>query len=41
MARVLKVVSLLFKIVNYSQQFFIVDIIPNFKPLKFSVIECY
>jgi len=41
MARVLKVVSLLFKAVNYSQQFLIVGIIPNFRSLEFSVIKCY
>jgi len=31
MARVLKVVLLLFKVVNYGQQFLIIGIIPNFK----------
>ena len=41
MAYILKVMSLLFKAVDYGQQFLIVGIIPNFKPLKFSVIECY
>jgi len=41
MARVLKVVLLLFKAVNYSQQFLIVGIIPNFRSLKFSTIEYY
>jgi len=40
-ACVLKVMSLLFKTVDYSQQFLIVGIIPNFRPLEFSIIECY
>jgi len=38
-ACVLKVVSPLFKAVNYSQQFLIVGIIPNFRSLEFSAIE--
>jgi len=37
----LKVVLLLFKAVNYSQQFLIIGVIPNFKSLGFSAIECY
>ena len=37
----LKVVSPLFKAVNYSQQFLIMGIIPNFKFLGFSTIEYY
>jgi len=41
MAYVLKIVSLLFKIVDYSQQFLIIGIIPNFKPLEFSIIKYY
>jgi len=41
MAYMLKVVSLLFKVVNYSQWFFIIGIIPNFRPLEFSAIEYY
>jgi hypothetical protein len=41
MAYVLKVISLLFKVVNYSQQFLIIGIIPNFRPLEFSTIEYY
>ena len=41
MACVLKVVSLLFKAVNYSQQFLIMGIIPNFRFLEFSIIEYY
>jgi hypothetical protein len=41
MAYVLKVILLLFKAVNYSQQFLIIGIIPNFKPLEFSTIEYY
>jgi len=40
-ARVLKVVLLLFKAVDYSQQFLVMGIIPNFRPLKFSTIEYY
>ena len=41
MAYVLKVMSLLFKAVDYSQQFLIMGIIPNFRPLEFSTIEYY
>jgi len=41
MAHVLKVVSPPFKVVNYSQQFLIIGIIPNFKPLEFSIIKCH
>jgi len=41
MARVLKVVSPLFKAVDYSQQFFIMGIIPNFRSLEFSTIKYY
>ena len=41
MAYVLKVMSPLFKIVDYSQQFFVVGIIPNFRPLEFSAVKCY
>jgi len=41
MARVLKVVSPLFKVVNYSQQFLIIGIIPDFRPLEFSAIKYY
>jgi len=41
MARVLKVVSPLFKAVDYSQQFLIIGIIPNFRSLEFSTVECY
>ena len=41
MACVLKVVSPLFKTVNYGQQFLIMGIIPNFRSLEFSTIECY
>jgi len=41
MTRVLKIVSLLFKAVNYSQQFLIVGIIPNFRSLEFSTIKYY
>ena len=41
MAYVLKVMSLLFKVVDYSQQFLIIGIIPNFRPLEFSTIEYY
>jgi hypothetical protein len=31
----------LFKAVNYSQQFLIVGIIPNFRPLEFFAVECH
>ena len=41
MARVLKVISPLFKVVNHSQQFLIIGIISNLKPLEFFTIECY
>ena len=41
MACVFKVMSPLFKAVNYSQQFLIMGIIPDFRPLEFSTIECY
>ena len=41
MAYVLKVVSSLFKAVDYSQKFLIMSIIPNFKPLEFSAVEYY
>jgi len=37
----LKVVLLLFKAVNYGQQFLVVGIIPNFRSLEFSTIKCY
>jgi len=40
-ACVLKVVSPLFKAVDYSQQFLVVGMIPNFKSLEFSAVECY
>ena len=40
-AYILKVISLLFKVVDYSQQFLIVGMIPNFRPLKFSAVEYY
>ena len=40
-AYILKVMSPLFKAVNYSQQFLIVGIIPDFKPLEFSTVEYY
>jgi len=41
MACVLKVVLLLFKAVNYGQQFLIIGIISNFRPLEFSTIKYY
>jgi hypothetical protein len=41
MAYILKVVLLLFKAVNYNQQFLIISIIPNFRSLEFSTIECH
>ena len=37
----LKVVLPLFKAVNYSQQFLIVGIIPDFRPLEFSAVKYY
>jgi len=37
----LKVILLLFKIVNYNKQFLIMGIIPNFKSLGFSTVKCY
>jgi hypothetical protein len=41
MAYILKVISPLFKAVDYSQQFLIIGIIPNFRSLEFSAIEYY
>ena len=41
MAYVLKVISPLFEAVDYSQQFLIIGIIPNFRSLEFSTIEYY
>ena len=41
MAYILKVVSPLIKTVDYSQQFLVVGVIPNFKSLEFSIIKCY
>jgi len=41
MAYILKVVLPLFKVVNYGKQFLVIGIIPNFKFLEFSAIECY
>ena len=38
-AYVLKVISPLFKVVDYSQQFLVMGIIPDFRPLKFSAIK--
>ena len=40
-ACVLKVISPLFKAINYSQQFLIVGMIPDFRPLEFSAVEYY
>ena len=40
-AYIFKVMSPLFKAVNYSQQFLIVGIIPDFRPLEFSAIKYY
>ena len=40
-ACILKVILLLFKAVDYSQQFLIVGIIPDFRPLKFSAVKCH
>jgi hypothetical protein len=39
MTYILKVISPLFKIVDYSQQFLIIGIIPNFRPLEFSAVK--
>ena len=41
MAHILKIVLPLFEVVNYSQQFLIVGIIPDFRPLEFSAVEYY
>ena len=41
MACVLKVVSPLFKVVDYSKQFLVMGIIPNFRSLKFSISAKY
>ena len=41
MAHMLKVMLPLFETVNYGQQFFVMGIIPNFRPLDFSVIKYY
>jgi len=41
MAYVLKVVLPLFKAVDYSKQFLVMGIIPNFRSLEFSAIKCY
>ena len=41
MACVFKVMSPLFETVDYGQQFLIIGIIPNFRPLKFSAIKYY
>ena len=38
-AYILKVISPLFKAVNYSQQFLIMGMIPDFRPLEFSAIK--
>ena len=40
-AHVLKVMSPLFEAVNYSQQFLIMGIIPDFRPLEFSAVKYY
>jgi len=41
MACVLKIILLLFEVVDYNKQFLIVGIILNFKSLEFSAVECY
>ena len=41
MAYVLKIILLLFKAVDYSQQFFVIGIIPNFRLLEFFAVKCY
>ena len=41
MARIFKAISLLFKVVDYSKQFLVIDIIPDFIPLEFSAIKCH
>jgi len=41
MAYMLKVILPLFKTVDYSQQFFVVGMIPDLRPLKFSAVKCY
>ena len=35
----LKVILLLFKVVDYSQQFLIMGMIPDFRPLEFSAVK--
>ena len=40
-ACILKVILPLFKAVDYSQQFLVIGIIPDFRPLEFSVIKYY
>ncbi len=41
MAYMLKVVLPLIKAVDYSQQFLVMGVIPNFKSFEFSVVKCY
>jgi len=41
MTYILKVMLLLFKVINYNKQFLIIGIIPNFMPLEFSAIKYY
>ena len=41
MAYMLKVMSPLIKAVNYSQQFLVMGVIPDFKSLEFFIIKCY
>ena len=38
-AYIFKVMSPLFKVVNYSQQFLIMGMIPDFRPLEFSAVK--
>ena len=41
MARVLKIMSPLFETVDYSQQFLVVGMIPDLRPLEFSAVKYY
>ena len=38
-AHMLKIMSPLFKAVDYGQQFLIMGIIPDFRPLEFPTVE--
>jgi len=41
MVYILKVMSPLFKAVDYGQQFLVIGIILNFRPLEFFIIKYY